>query len=221
MVTTGIYILLVLMFGFDVSWKNSSLPTFFGLTRSSLADTVSRRDTVHDANNTTSIRSVLVIAVSNSDIPILPGFLVAVLIFAALSAANTALYVASRQFFGLRLSIPWGSNSWLLRKLGYLGATNGNNVPASALLVSALTFGSWVPALHFAPQHVKIYDVSELRRRSLVYGMLISIVSFKRYLVLLEFRDACLSGVVNVLRSSGIENGKSSYSSNAPNLERR
>lgn len=74
----------------------------------------------------------------------MPGFLNGCLIFAALSAANTSLYIASRALYGMTRAInPWKWFGWL-KLLGTVWHKSG--VPMWALVASALSFG-WLPFL--------------------------------------------------------------------------
>lgn len=117
----------------NVSWSNSSLPVLDERKR--------------DISSTSRSKSVLIIAVQQQGISGLPGFLNACIIFAVLSAANTALYVSSRTLFGLTRGIS-PHRGWPLSWLSKLGTTTPNTlVPAWALVVSAIAF-FWLPFLH-------------------------------------------------------------------------
>ncbi len=87
-------------------------------------------------------------------------FFNACIIYFCLSAANTALYVASRTLFGLtrginRLTRP----PWYLKPLRYLGLTTPNvRVPHFALILSAIAF-FWLPFLRLK-ENYSATDVS-------------------------------------------------------------
>jgi amino acid transporter len=87
----------------------------------------------------------------SANIPTLPGFLNGCLILAILSAANTALYVASRTLFGLTQEIDPNSRWW-----GWVSkfstTTHNRRVPAFALVASVLIF-CWVPFLHLTKSY--------------------------------------------------------------------
>ncbi|OTA55634.1 hypothetical protein K449DRAFT_310879, partial [Hypoxylon sp. EC38] len=69
------------------------------------------------------------------------------LVIAALSCANTNLFVASRTLFGLTNQVDGGPDQpWYLNVLAWLGQTNNYRVPMRAMTVSALAF-IWVPFL--------------------------------------------------------------------------
>ena len=73
-----------------------------------------------------------------------PGIFNAFMIFSCLSAANSSLYVASRNLYGLTRTVnPWKWFS-MLKKLGSVWHQSG--VPMWALLVSFLSF-IWLPFL--------------------------------------------------------------------------
>ena len=152
--TTAVYLLLMLMFAFDAYWRGPDFPPFYENS------TIYTRNTPVADSNSSTVYPVIVVAVQNAHITGLPGFLVGSLVLAAFSAANTALYVASRSLYGITRDLEWHSANWAIRLLAYLGTTNDNMVPHWALLLSAVAFGSWIPALHFARGHPRIEDVS-------------------------------------------------------------
>lgn len=75
-----------------------------------------------------------------------------VLIFSAVSAGNTCLYVASRTLYGFALN-DRRRNSWGLRQLAKV---NKYGVPKYAVLATALVFG-WLPFLSLAPSPANIH----------------------------------------------------------------
>lgn len=92
--------------------------------------------------------AIFVLAMLKARIPVLPGFLTGCIIFSILSAANTALYVASRTLFGLARKIEPTHDLWLMRWLSKLGTTTPNtHIPAWSLVVSLVSF-CWLPLLH-------------------------------------------------------------------------
>jgi amino acid transporter len=125
------YLLSVLGFYLNVSWQDSSLPSM--ATRTS--------------HQTLSGSSILIIAVNNSQIAGLPGFLNAALLLTVFSAANTTIYVASRTLFGLARSLD-SSDGVMSRIFSHLGTTSPlTSVPAWAVMASAASF-IWLPWLH-------------------------------------------------------------------------
>ena len=89
-------------------------------------------------------RGLLAVAMLELDRPAACSVISAILIYMALSAANTSLYVASRTLYGLTYA-PSAQAKPLIKYLGTLW--HRNRVPMFALLVSALAF-VWIPLLH-------------------------------------------------------------------------
>ena len=151
-----IYIFLSLMFCLDVHWKDPGLPSFYGVTP------LHRQRMYSNFVPASSpiTHSVMVLAVRHAGMKSLAGFLMGALIFAAYNTAIIALYVASRTLHGLTRGMDFKSEFMVKRWIAYLGVTNGQRVPSIALVVSAVAFGSWLPALHFArarPSVVEVY----------------------------------------------------------------
>ncbi|KAI8932384.1 hypothetical protein NX059_010572 [Plenodomus lindquistii] len=93
--------------------------------------------------------SAFVIVASRSKIPGLANFLNIILIFTALTCANTNLYVASRALFSLTRGLDGGpTQPWYTRFLAYFGKTNDRKVPLRALVASC-SF-AWIPFLHLS-----------------------------------------------------------------------
>lgn len=156
-VISGLYLLLALMFAFDVSWQDPELPRYFGIKPQSRGNETSEKSKNQSTPKVFTSNSVLIIAVLNSGIPKLPGFLVAALTFINLSAASVALYVASRTIHSLARTIDTTSRS--LQQIAKLRNTNARGVPGPALIVSALLLGAWLPALHYAKQTPSLQEV--------------------------------------------------------------
>ena len=149
--------LLAIILAFDVHWKDPELPRYFGVKNLSKGRGVLEESINHDTPIVFTSNSVLIIAVLNSGIPKLPGFLVAALTFASVSAASVALYVASRTLRSLARTVD--TTSWSLKQISKLRNTNARGVPASALIVSALLLGAWLPALHYARETPPLQEV--------------------------------------------------------------
>ncbi|CAD6564934.1 MAG: hypothetical protein ASARMPREDX12_004509 [Alectoria sarmentosa] len=160
-----IYILLVLMFGFDVPWTDPRLPPFYEIRPTQNQTTRYRRDSAYTPSSTSNSSidyPVVVIAALIARIERLPSFLVGASLFAAVSAANTALYVASRSLYGVTKDFEWNSDNVFERLMSHFGITNDNNVPHWAIVASAVAFGSWIPALHFAKGHPNVEELQEI-----------------------------------------------------------
>lgn len=134
--------LLALLFTFDVFWQDGQLP-----------------QGPNSIDRSIPLNSVLMIAVGSLKIKQISNFVAGSLIFAALSAANTALYVASRALFGIARNLDSNSSSLPIRLLSTLATTNDRKVPVHSLIVCLLIFGSWIPSLHLAPSKPQIQYV--------------------------------------------------------------
>ena len=119
----------------NVEWNDSALPEIYGgINKAS----INKGQPIHNS------RAVIVIAAFEAGYMRTAGLLNGCMIFSALSAANTALYIASRTLYGMTRKIsPW---RWLriLRFLGSVWPKTG--VPMWALFVSFLAF-YWLPFL--------------------------------------------------------------------------
>jgi yeast amino acid transporter len=137
--TAAMYFFCALGFYLNVSWMDPLLPSVGErITHGSL--------TIAPSTNTTQTNAIIIIAILNANKPSLPGFLNGCLIMAVLSAANTALYVASRTLFGL--TREFDPNTEYLGWISKLSTTTHNRkVPAASLFASAFAF-CWVPLLH-------------------------------------------------------------------------
>jgi yeast amino acid transporter len=122
----------------NIPWNSPALPELGGNRVKSI---------VRAVRDTRASFSLLVLAAEQAGINGFPGFLNACLIFSCLSAANTALYVASRTLYGLCREIPENS-PWPKRWAAKLGAIDPRTrVPFWALCVSLISF-FWLPFLH-------------------------------------------------------------------------
>jgi yeast amino acid transporter len=132
-ILTCVYLFSVLSFYLNVSWEDDSLPSMFS----------------RSTRDATLGKSIIMIATTNSGIPVAPGFLNVCLIGAVFSAANTTLYVASRTLFGIAKGLdPRNEDSWLERKFSCFGATNPDSkVPQRAVMLS-VACGVWLAWVH-------------------------------------------------------------------------
>jgi amino acid transporter len=132
---TALYLAMIIALYFNVSWTDSKLPN---LIDHILQGSLNFAPTVNNTPNSSS--SVLIIAAINAKIKGLPGLLNGCLIFAALSSANTALYVASRSLYGLTRDFS-SSRHYGLKLASAFGRTSAaRDIPAWAVLFSALVF---------------------------------------------------------------------------------
>lgn len=127
----AIYFLLAIGELLNVEWVNTSLPPIYGGINGTSVET-SRSS------------AVIVIAAVQAGYKHMPGLLNGFMIFSALSASNTSLYVASRTLYGMTRTInPWGWCSFL-KELGSVWHKTG--VPMWALFGSFIAF-LWLPFL--------------------------------------------------------------------------
>ena len=137
----------------DLLWDDPNLPRLSWLNHSGASDTSGTSDSVAGSESAdTTSNSAFVIAASNSEIgghQVLADFVTVCLLITALTAANTALYVASRTLFSLTTGIVAYPNSpWITKFLAYFGKTNGHKVPIRALAASCCF--SWVSFLYLS-----------------------------------------------------------------------
>lgn len=131
----GLYVFILVGELMNVDWTNRALPQIYGGI-----------DADYTGVRTEPSRSqaIVIIAALRAGSPKISGLLNGCMIFSALSASNTALYIASRSLYGMTRTIsPWRWFAWL-RELGTVWHRTG--VPMWALLVSALAF-VWLPFL--------------------------------------------------------------------------
>ncbi|KAH0362565.1 hypothetical protein KCU65_g7960, partial [Aureobasidium melanogenum] len=130
-ITAVIYFVSGLLVCLDLEWKDPNLPITW-TARSTKPDIASN--------------SAFVIAAEKSGIPGLGEAMTVFLIFTALTAANTALYVSSRTLFSLTRSLLLEDPKWYIRILANCGTTNSRGVPLTALCVSCCFL--WLPFLY-------------------------------------------------------------------------
>jgi hypothetical protein len=75
-----------------------------------------------------------------------PQVINGILIYAGISTANTALYVASRTLYGLTRDLSSTSESKMVRLFAKLNTVSPTTrIPVWALIVSCLVFSCWTP----------------------------------------------------------------------------
>ena len=127
----------------NISWKNQNLPGLFGQALTTITDSEQRDRYFPDPPHTTAAPLIVLLM---RGFRFLPSFLNGCLIYSALSCANTALYVSSRQLYGLTRSITVTSQSGPLRRfLAWMsGVEFRTKSPWPALLVSVAVL-YWLP----------------------------------------------------------------------------
>jgi len=147
-IIVAIYLISIGGFVANIEWFNQNLPQFFGQALVSLDDPnlghVPRK--WPDSSRSTAAP---VIAVLQAGISALPGVLTGFLVYSGLSAANTALYVASRTLYGLTRDLSQRDDSRIVRFFAKLNTvTPTTHIPVWALVVSWVIFSSWLPFVH-------------------------------------------------------------------------
>lgn len=89
---------------------------------------------LYDPRPATGHLSPFVIAIRNSGIQVLPGFVSAALLFASWSTTNTTLFVASRSLYGMAVKLDHENH----RYLSILRRTTQSGVPVPAILASCI-----------------------------------------------------------------------------------
>lgn len=138
---TGLfYFACVIIFYFNVYWKDPRLPGYH------------LRDGLASGSNSST--ALIIIAAENAKVEALPSVLTTFLIIAVLSAANTALYVASRTLWGVACDFDSNlidSQNPLKRWFSKLSTTTPRKVPGWALFASCLFI--WIPILQAVSQN--------------------------------------------------------------------
>lgn len=132
-----LYILCALGENFNIRWTDPNLPSIYGGSNRNGTETTVKNVRSH---------SLVVLAALYAGHHKTAGLLTGCLIFSTLSAANTALYIASRTMYGMTRELE--KKPWPLSLLGQLGTTTPKTgVPGWALVISALSF-IWLPYVH-------------------------------------------------------------------------
>jgi yeast amino acid transporter len=123
----------------NVGWDDPHLPQMTARRRS--VD-------INNGDQPPESFSILVLAAELQDLPRSANVWNAFLIISCLSAANTALYVASRTLYGLCRDLPQDDPFFLKRWAAKLGMLDPRTrVPFWALIASTIAF-FWLPFLH-------------------------------------------------------------------------
>jgi yeast amino acid transporter len=153
-----IYLLTTLMFSLDVQWSNSLLPSYNGLGMGQL---VSGNDSLSTGNSSSTMSySAPVVAMRAARLS--GAVWTAFFVFFMLSSANTALYVASRAFYGMTRSLQIDSySSWFERTLAATAVVQSTTLsPEWPLLISALLF-FWLPFIRLDTGYSRL-EVQEI-----------------------------------------------------------
>jgi amino acid transporter len=147
---TALYLISVVAFTLNVEWFNQSLARYFDQNRvdAKTNPSLGHTPSIYYDLDSSPVRSesLPVIAIQQAGMKFLPGFCTACLVYSALSAANSALYIASRTMYGLAQSLDPESRSAPVRVLSRIGTvTPDTRVPGWALVLSC--FFVWLPFL--------------------------------------------------------------------------
>lgn len=155
-IVLSVYMVSIVSMLLNVSWKDPLLMVYYDQWRpgdnptdcSSTGQRFSLKPRADSIAESSATHLLPVIATDNFEVPYLGGAINAFLLYSAFSAANSALFVASRTLYGLGSSIQRDEKSRILRWLSTLGNVDRNGVPQRAILGSMI-FG-WIPFLSLA-----------------------------------------------------------------------
>lgn len=159
----AIYLISIGGFIANVEWFNQNLPTFFNQSLVSLDDPKVVAQHPHTwvdySKHTTTVAPVIALLQVGSSV--LPDIINGVLIYSGLSAANTALYVASRTLYGLTRDLSSTDSNIIVRLFSNLNTVSPTTrIPVWSLIVSCLAFSSWLPFI--AIKQYTTSDVSQI-----------------------------------------------------------
>ncbi len=146
----AIYLISIGGFVANIEWFNQNLPQFFGQALVDSNDPDFLGHTLFTWNHPSSRSSAApVVAILQVGVAALPGVLTGFLVYSGLSAANTALYVASRTLYGLTRDLNQMDNSIIVRFFAKLNTVSPTTrIPVWSLVVSWLIFAGWLPFVH-------------------------------------------------------------------------
>jgi yeast amino acid transporter len=148
-IITVIYLVSIGGFVANLEWFNQNLPTFFEQSLVSLdSPNVLTGPSPHKwgeyANHDSAAAPI--IALLQVGLTVAPQVINGILIYAGISTANTALYVASRTLYGLTRDLSSTSESKMVRLFAKLNTVSPTTrIPVWALIVSCLVFSCWTP----------------------------------------------------------------------------
>lgn len=145
----------------NVSWQDQNLPGLFQQALTTIS--TGNKDLMAFGDDEPNTNAAPLIALHRLGFRFLPSFLNGCFIYSALSCANTALYVASRQLYGLTRSITVTSESNTLRRLlaWMSGVEYRTRSPWPALIVSVVTL-YWLPFIRLHHDSTFLEKVSRL-----------------------------------------------------------
>ena len=158
----SIYILGALLVSFDLRWDDPQLPRLSWLATKENDNVDSNFEIASQKSD-----SAFVIAATNTLMAgshRLADFITVCVLTAALAAANTTLYVASRTLFSLTKGIQDTPDSpWIKKFLAFFGKTNHRRVPMRAIAASCCF--CWVPFLYLSNSNAPGTRLTAVSRR--------------------------------------------------------
>ena len=133
----GLYLFCIIGELLNVEWTNSALPEKY-------VNPIRKVTANGDGNGQIGSGAIIVVAAFQAGHKKIAGLLNGCMMFSALSAANSSLYVASRVLYGMTRDIHPDSPMAIFKGLSSVWSRTG--VPIRALWVSFLAF-IWLPFL--------------------------------------------------------------------------
>jgi amino acid transporter len=148
-IITVIYLVSIGGFVANLEWFNQNLPKFFDTSLVSLNSTdvlTGRTPHVWEAYSSHNSTAAPIISLLQVGSTLAPQIINGILIYAGISTANTALYVASRTLYGLTRDLSSTSENIMVRIFAKLNTVSPTTrIPVWSLIVSCLAFSCWTP----------------------------------------------------------------------------
>jgi len=146
--STILYVLATGTFVANTSWQDQNLPQLFQQALVTITQPPAADIAAFDPELYPQTHAAPLIALLRSGLGsrFLPGFLNVCFIYSALSCANTALFVASRQLYGLTQSITVEHRSNMFRRLlAWPGRVESRTKSPWIAIVVSVLFLYWLP----------------------------------------------------------------------------
>jgi len=163
-IITVVYLVSIGGFVANLEWFNRNLPTFIDQPLVSLSSPnvlTARAPHVWEAYSSHNSTAAPIIALLQVGSDTAPAIINGILIYAGISTANTALYVASRTLYGLTRDLSSTSENIMVRIFAKLNTVSPTTrIPVWALIISCLAFAwtPWIKVIKFTSTTAK--DVS-------------------------------------------------------------
>lgn len=144
--STVLYTLATGSFVANISWQDQNLPKLFQQALTTITDPEAAIAFAKFADSAPETHASPLIALYRVGWRFLPSFLNGCFIYSALSCANTALYVASRQLYGMTRTITIDYDSGVIRRgLHWMSSVHYKaKTPWPAIAISGLLL-CWLP----------------------------------------------------------------------------